>query len=67
MIASSAEQVPILNKAEMQNKKPRLGLEEPRPSTHPLLGDAPRLQLIQERPMPRVLRFLVTFQVVLFF
>lgn len=58
MIASSPAPPPLLNRAEAATHKARVGLDELRPKTHPLLGAEPRLQLIQEgvptraRPSP---------------
>lgn len=63
MIASSEEPVPNLNKAEMQTAKPRLGLDKHEAATHPLLGDAPRLRLIRESPMPGALQWLLDVHV----
>ena len=50
MVASAPLSPPILNNAEIENRKPRetFGLGGRAPVTHPLLGDQPTLQLIQE-------------------
>ena len=50
MVASAPLSPPILNHAEMESRKPRenFGMRGHAPATHPLLGDQPTLQLIQE-------------------
>lgn len=55
MIASAPAPPPVLNQAEAQTGKPRMGLEDIQPTTHPLLGAFPTLQLIREGLAPRAL------------